>query len=243
MSIRFVAILAFFLPFVLTPAAAASCRLETNLAAVLRHQEHPRAAGYDGGAVEYCGDHPATAWLFDAPRKTDHGLCSIRQDTIGLRWDRQGAFEPKGDPVMAHSEPVYFVQPSSGACPPPGDAGYVRTVDVPDGVFLELYRIWTKARASRETFRALLSTLPATDHASAASLEAALFDPRSGSHLRLDFIRPVSGTFFRDGDRSKGVAAYALKIEDDRDLGAWTEIYVDWTPAGFVAVGMAEEAI
>lgn len=235
--------LAILLTIVLVPAqAVAECHFYGDIAKIFRYRGHHNAADYSGWYAVYDTNSrkPTTAWLFDPPQKSRFGLCSSMRVDISLRWDQAGPYEPRNDPTFDQFHVLYYVQPSSGSCPPPDDAGYIRTLDIPDGVFLELFGVWTRMRNSKATLQAMETELPPADKSVAESLASDLFEPGTASHMKLGSILPHTQLSY--GDRSARMSSYALQIYDERDPMVWYDVLIDWTPAGFSIVGLEHGA-
>lgn len=214
-----------------------TCTLRWDIGHILKDWTEQTQKEYGRGAISICTNTDGKvvfATLYSAPQKSGTNICFIRARDLTLVRDAKGNYkEPEDHPGWEYLEPYLKKVPASDPCPAIGDRNkYINSIDVPDGVFLELLRIWGRMRASPSTIDALCDGLSVGDRSLLAWLKSLLTDPKAASHIQLNSISAQLRDFWHT-DRTTD---FQMVVNDDRDPLEWFVIGFDWTPNGFKIV-------
>lgn len=200
-----------------------------------------KAAGISGeGMLEACGINggpPVMNTLYDPPRKDSLGVCTIRERTITLKLDASGHYVRPDDDPLDNAEPQIDVlpPPTPPLCPSAKDGGYFLGGNTPEGVFLELLRLWRSIKADPSRLDALTEHVPADEHIWIGMLKDDL------KKRTLD-MTALAGSIGTDPRSSGRAVSYQMIVRYSDDFDDWYEIDWDWSDGRFVIVGLAMAA-
>jgi hypothetical protein len=230
-----------------------TCKYDQDVASYFPDQ--PKLEVLQGSSVHVCtysydGQHEAELVLPAVKSQTD--VCIVRSMEIFLTPGKDGHLvesTPTAEWKESHRRqdmfrPLTEMQPATGACPPPGDKGYMRVNDVPDGTFLALMKLWRLIISSPDKFDQNLALVPATEknNAQFARLKAVLTKPALLSQIHLRSVSLNSSGLGREvGEPAStllGVPDFSLSFGDPNDPTMFYSLCVDWVDGGFKVIGV-----
>jgi len=192
-------------------------------------------AGHKGGALEACGINggpPVLNTLYDAPHKGGLGLCAIRERYITLKPDAAGRYvQPPHDPLdKAESQVEILPPPTPERCPGAEDgAHYLLAGNTPDGVFLELLRLWRSIDTDPSRLDALAEHVPADHRVWMDRLKEDLAK-------RTLSIAAIDGAPATDPRADGQAVRYEMIVRYTDDFDDWYELGWDWDRDGLKIV-------
>jgi hypothetical protein len=181
------------------------------------------------------------------------GVCIVRSMQVYLAPAKDGHLvqsEPDDHWKSFHrhqypDRPLTHMQPARGQCPVPGDKGYIRVIDVPDGTFHELLKLWRAIVASPAKFDQNLALVPAAQKEGPyfERLKAVLTDPTLLARVRLRGVATdpegMGRTSWDSSGHMRGVPDYLLQFDDPDYPTQFYSLAVDWVDGGFTVIGVA----
>ena len=218
------------------------CHTVRDTASILRQRGADEIRAAADGMVIVCerSGTPVSGILYDRPRRNALDMCSVRSYRIALTGPAAKPYEPRHDPIRRSGGADLHVLPPDDPCLPAGDNRYIYATDVPDGVFLELYRIWQQLQVNSGAPALPGDTVPENQRVVLARLVTDLSDPANVRHLRLTAI--MAGDGVAKASPTDRPARYVLSIHDDRDWGEWYEIGFDRAADGTYVIVSANFA-
>ena len=229
------------------------CKYDSDVASYF--PDWPKSDLQKGDMVHVCtysydGHHESEFVL--PPVKSRTGVCIVRSMQVYLAPGKNGHLV-QSTPTKHWADfhihqdmfhPLTQMQAVAGACPSPGDKGYIRVIDVPDGTFLELLKLWQTIIASPDKFDQNLALVPAAQKSGwlIDRLKATLTKPALLAKVHLRQISLDTSGSGRGTDPMtnsfRGVPVFLLGFNDPGDPNVIPFLAVDWVDGGFKVIGV-----